>query len=440
MNTERVPVIIAFGSISDWQSTMKFAADTLDELGVPYRVRILSAHRTPEVLMEFAKRAEMEGFKVVIAGAGGAAHLPGMFAAETILPVFGVPVQSQALNGVDSLYSIVQMPAGVPVGTLAIGKPGAIDAALLAASVLALNDEGIRKRLRAYRAKLTRNVLKYVPGELLIEGKTKKVLRIVGEKGIVILESKDDITAGDGKKHDVIPGKAKMSTETTGNVFKFLERHGVPVAYVEPATDTAFIARNTKMLPYEVVIRGEGDGSYLERYPNAKKGERFRAPRVEFFLKTNGKNWKGKKLVCDDPLMTFGKKEGISLFDPHKVRKNSKPFLRLTASEVFTTDREHELFPQMEKIAIKVFQLLSEAWEGQGGRLIDMKIEFGIDDNGYLLVSDVIDNDSWRVWYNGGYIDKQKYRDGEDLAKVADAYAIVAGKSRDFALRSRGGL
>ena len=138
------------GSQSDWQ-TMKHAADTLDALGVPYEARIVSAHRTPERLYAFAKGAKAAGFKVIIAGAGGAAHLPGMTASLTELPVFGVPIESKALLGVDSLYSIVQMPAGIPVGTLAIGKAGAINAALLAASVLALNDSALSDRLAAWR-------------------------------------------------------------------------------------------------------------------------------------------------------------------------------------------------------------------------------------------------------------------------------------------------
>ena len=145
------------GSQSDWQ-TMKHAADTLDALGVPYDARIVSAHRTPERLYAFAKGAKAAGFKVIIAGAGGAAHLPGMTASLTSLPVFGVPVESKALSGLDSLYSIVQMPPGVPVGTLAIGNAGAVNAALLAASVLALNDPTLGARLEAWRQKQTASV------------------------------------------------------------------------------------------------------------------------------------------------------------------------------------------------------------------------------------------------------------------------------------------
>jgi 5-(carboxyamino)imidazole ribonucleotide mutase len=151
------PVAIIMGSQSDWE-TMRHAAETLKALGVPSDTRIVSAHRTPERLFAFAKGAKAAGFKVIIAGAGGAAHLPGMAASLTELPVFGVPVESKALSGLDSLYSIVQMPAGIPVGTLAIGKAGAVNAALLAASVLALNDPALAARLAAYRKQQTDSV------------------------------------------------------------------------------------------------------------------------------------------------------------------------------------------------------------------------------------------------------------------------------------------
>ena len=145
------------GSQSDW-STMRHAAVTLDELGIGYDARIVSAHRTPDRLVAFAKGAKAEGFQIVVAGAGGAAHLPGMAAAMTSLPVFGVPVESKALSGQDSLLSIVQMPAGIPVGTLAIGRAGAVNAALLAAAVLALHDEALAARLDAFRAAQTASV------------------------------------------------------------------------------------------------------------------------------------------------------------------------------------------------------------------------------------------------------------------------------------------
>ncbi len=151
------PVAIIMGSQSDW-ATMRHAKETLEALGVAAEARIVSAHRTPDRLVEFAKGARAAGFKVIIAGAGGAAHLPGMTAAMTALPVLGVPVESKSLSGVDSLYSIVQMPGGVPVGTLAIGKAGAINAALLTAAILALGDDKLAARLDAWRAKQTAGV------------------------------------------------------------------------------------------------------------------------------------------------------------------------------------------------------------------------------------------------------------------------------------------
>lgn len=157
MGKERADVAIIMGSQSDW-ATMRHAAETLDALGISHEARIVSAHRTPERLYDFARNARKAGFKVIIAGAGGAAHLPGMTAALTALPVFGVPVKSKALSGQDSLLSIVQMPAGIPVGTLAIGKSGAVNAALLAAAVLALGDADLAERLDAWRSAQTAKV------------------------------------------------------------------------------------------------------------------------------------------------------------------------------------------------------------------------------------------------------------------------------------------
>jgi 5-(carboxyamino)imidazole ribonucleotide mutase len=151
-------VSIIMGSKSDWE-TMRHAAEMLDQLGVKYEKRIVSAHRTPDLLFEYASSAESRGVKVIIAGAGGAAHLPGMCASKTTLPVLGVPVQSKALNGLDSLLSIVQMPAGIPVGTLAIGEAGAKNAAILAAQILATSDPQLSARLKQFRKQQTKAVL-----------------------------------------------------------------------------------------------------------------------------------------------------------------------------------------------------------------------------------------------------------------------------------------
>jgi 5-(carboxyamino)imidazole ribonucleotide mutase len=165
MTSDASPAVgIIMGSQSDWE-TMQHAANTLSSLGIPFECRVVSAHRTPDLLFEYASTARGRGLRVIIAGAGGAAHLPGMCASKTDLPVLGVPVESKALQGIDSLLSIVQMPAGVPVGTLAIGRAGAVNAALLAASVLSHLDAGVAARLSAFRAKQTADVLANpVPG------------------------------------------------------------------------------------------------------------------------------------------------------------------------------------------------------------------------------------------------------------------------------------
>jgi 5-(carboxyamino)imidazole ribonucleotide mutase len=161
MSAERPPVAIIMGSRSDWP-TMRRAAEALEMLGVAYLTKVVSAHRTPDRLYDFAKGAKAAGLKVIIAGAGGAAHLPGMCASMTELPVLGVPVKSKALDGVDSVLSIVQMPAGIPVGTLAIGEAGATNAGLLAAQILALSDPGIAQRVAEHRARQTASVAETV--------------------------------------------------------------------------------------------------------------------------------------------------------------------------------------------------------------------------------------------------------------------------------------
>ena len=157
-NAPRAQIGVVMGSRSDWE-TLQHAADTLDRLGIAHEVRVVSAHRTPDLLFDYATQAQARGLRAIIAGAGGAAHLPGMLAAKTTVPVLGVPVQSQALRGMDSLLSIVQMPAGIPVATFAIGQAGAINAALFAAALLAAHDAAIAEKLNAYRAAQTEQVL-----------------------------------------------------------------------------------------------------------------------------------------------------------------------------------------------------------------------------------------------------------------------------------------
>lgn len=274
-------------------------------------------------------------------------------------------------------------------------------------------------------------------GELVTEGKTKKIFRIVGSD-LVSVVAKDDITAGDGAKHDIIPDKGRLATATTCNVFRLLKACGLPVAFEEQNSATSFIAPPCTMLPYEVVVRREAHGSALKRSPHFSKGQLFPKLIVEFYLKTKDKNWNGKPLVADDPYMEYedGGKE-IRLFNPAKPILGSEPFLVLQTAEVFSQPGEYKLFPEMRKIARQAFLVLEKAWALEGGRLVDYKVEFGFDAKGRLLLADVIDNDSWRVLENGAYIDKQVYRDGGALDTVVAKYRQVAETTAHFRLPSQ---
>jgi phosphoribosylaminoimidazole carboxylase PurE protein len=188
------------------------------------------------------------------------------------------------------------------------------------------------------------------------------------------------------------------------------------------------------MLPYEVVVRREAHGSYLKRTPHFSKGQLFPKLIVEFFLKTKDKNWKGKPLVADDPLMNRTDGGKIELFNPAKPIIGQEPFLVLTDADVFSQPDESKLYPEMSRVAGHAFLILEKAWQLEGGRLVDFKVEFGTDAKGTLLLADVIDNDSWRVVESGGYIDKQVYRDGGALDDVAAKYRRVAEITSRFSV------
>jgi phosphoribosylaminoimidazole carboxylase PurE protein len=281
----------------------------------------------------------------------------------------------------------------------------------------------------------TPTVTKRPPGALIAEGKTKRIHKLEGSKDLVTLVAKDDITAGDGAKHDVIPEKGLLANRTTCNVFRLLKACGVPVAFEEQDSATSFIAPGCTMLPYEVVTRREAHGSYLKRHPHIAKGQLFPQLLVEFYLKTKDKDWKGKPLVADDPLMDFSDGGSqIRLLNPARPVIGQEPFLILPASDVLRSDDEWKIFPEMRRIARQVFLALEKAWQLQGGTLVDLKVEFGYDSNGRLLLADVIDNDSWRVIEDGSYIDKQVYRDGGALDDVAAKYRRVAEITDRFQL------
>jgi phosphoribosylaminoimidazole carboxylase/phosphoribosylaminoimidazole-succinocarboxamide synthase len=270
-------------------------------------------------------------------------------------------------------------------------------------------------------------------GAFVTEGKTKTIHMLKDGSDLVTVVSKDDITAGDGAKHDIIPDKGRLANATTSNVFRLLKACGLPVAFVEQDSPISFIAPKCQMLPYEVVVRREAHGSYLKRNPQFAKGQLFPHALVEFYLKTKDKNWKGKPLIADDPFMQFsddGKE--IRLFNPAKPLPGQEPFLVLATSEVYSHADESKWFPEMRRIARQAFLALERAWQLEGGRLVDLKVEFGFDAKGTLLLADVIDNDSWRVIEGGAYIDKQVYRDGGALDDVAAKYRHVADVTGHF--------
>ena len=270
-------------------------------------------------------------------------------------------------------------------------------------------------------------------GALVAEGKTKKIHLVKGSSDRVTVVAKDDITAGDGAKHDIIPDKGRLATATTCNVFRLLKACGLPVAFVEQDSPISFVAPKCDMLPYEVVVRREAHGSYLKRNPHLSKGQLFPQALVEFYLKTKDKNWKGKPLIADDPFMQFAEDaKQIRLFNPAKPLQGQEPFLVLPASEVFGRDQEGQIFPEMRRIARQAFLVLEKAWQLEGGTLVDLKVEFGFDTKGGLLLADVIDNDSWRVLEGGSYIDKQVYRDGGALDDVVAKYRHVAEITSHF--------
>jgi len=271
------------------------------------------------------------------------------------------------------------------------------------------------------------------PGALVAEGKTKKIHLVKGSSDQVTVVAKDDITAGDGAKHDIIPDKGRLATATTSNVFRLLKACGLPVAFTGQDSAISFAAPKCEMLPYEVVVRREAHGSYLKRNPHLAKGQLFPKTLVEFYLKTEGKNWKGKALVADDPFMQFDDDTNdIKLFNPAKPLPGQEPFLVLPAKDVFTRKDEAKIFPEMARIARHAFLALEKAWQLEGGRLVDLKVEFGYDAKGTLLLADVIDNDSWRVIEAGAYVDKQVYRDGGALDDVAAKYRHVAEVTARF--------
>lgn len=274
----------------------------------------------------------------------------------------------------------------------------------------------------------------YKLGALITEGKTKKIFEtenIGNGPSLCIVESKNDITAGDGEKHDIVEGKSVLANETTCNVFRLLRACGVPVAFIEQQGSIQFVAHRCKMIPLEVVCRREAHGSFIKRMPSLEKGTMF--PRIifELFLKTTKRRFGSLEFPWDDPLIGFVG-DNWFLFDP-KAPQTPKP-LSISSEDI---GPGYYMLNEIETIARKIFLILEKAWQLLGRRLVDFKLEFGIDSNGTLLLSDVIDNDSWRVLEGMKHLDKQAYRDGEGLDTVVERYRLVAELTRRFDVPSQ---
>ncbi len=273
-----------------------------------------------------------------------------------------------------------------------------------------------------------RPTAKHALGALVNEGKTKKIHLIASGSDRVTVVAKDDITAGDGAKHDIIPDKGRLATTTTSNVFRLLKACGLPVAFIEQDSAISFFAPKCEMLPYEVVVRREAHGSYLKRNPHVAKGHLFPRLIVEFFLKTKDTQLEGKaaRLRRPDDAVR-GRRQADRAVQSGKAGPRTGAVSRSDpAEEVFGHEDEWKMFPEMRRIVRQAFLVLEKAWQLEGGTLVDLKVEFGLDAESRLLLADVIDNDSWRVIEGGSYIDKQVYRDGGALDDVAAKYRHVA--------------
>jgi phosphoribosylaminoimidazole-succinocarboxamide synthase len=259
----------------------------------------------------------------------------------------------------------------------------------------------------------------------MIEGKTKIVAPLWEGADIGLVTTKDDITAGDGAKHDVMSGKAELATRTTCNIFEYLRSKGTPVAYVGRDGPTTFLTKICKMISVEVVVRRIAFGSYCKRHPDIVAGTVFEDPVIEFFYKTTGRQIGNQQLPCDDPLMEWSDIDGwYDLYLPNKPSADGYVGrLELSDTDAETLKRQ---LSECAVIATDVNTYLRDAWRMLDGTLYDFKLEFGVLPDGPVVLADVVDCDSWRVKWNDIQLSKQGYRDGNDLARVLGVYRLAA--------------
>ncbi len=420
---------VIVGSESDLEAVNKSGMiQTMEKGGLDCRLAVASAHRNPGELEQLCLGV-LDKAPVFICVAGMATALPGAVAAITkqYAPVIAVPLDE---HGIDScLY----MPPGVPVALAGVGSSGLKNAALLALQMVMAYDldcinqgfhgymDGLRgakpAKLDLYRSGL---------GWKLNEGKTK-IIWGDPDGTVVTIESKDDITAGDGAKHDELEGKAVLSTTTTVNCFRALEAAGIPTAFVCDHDQRHFKARRVDMIPLELVTRRLATGSYLKRNPDAVEGEVFDPLVFEFFYKDDARH---DPIVL--PVVTDG---GVKLH----LHEAGKPVSTETMIDIIPSLWSMEQLAELERITREVFATLEECWSAHDVALVDLKIECGFDaETGEILVADVIDNDSWRIWPGGDksqMLDKQVYRDlyGEGVASPAAKAKELGAIKRNYA-------
>ncbi|MEZ4103902.1 MAG: phosphoribosylaminoimidazolesuccinocarboxamide synthase [Candidatus Paceibacterota bacterium] len=270
-----------------------------------------------------------------------------------------------------------------------------------------------------------------------IEGKTKIITPFKNVSNIGVVTAKDDITAGDGAKHDIMSGKAKLATRTTCNVFDFLHKGKIPLAYIGRDTPTTFLTWVCSMIPIEVVVRFVATGSYLKRNPDITDGTVFDEPVVEFFYKTNGQKFGNQGIGCDDPLMVINDKgDNFNLYYPHKPIDHNGYVAN--SSSVYSSSETGSLTSKLiicRKLALSATSCLDVAWQFLGGELYDLKFEFGIRPDGdQIVLADVVDCDSWRVMWNGIQLSKQPYRDGVEVEEILDIYRLAASLTDRFTI------
>ena len=257
----------------------------------------------------------------------------------------------------------------------------------------------------------------------LAEGKTKSIWE-TNDPTLVRIVSKDDITAGDGLKRDLIPDKAATGTTTTANVFRLLATNNVPTHFISQDSETSFIAKKAQMIPLECVARRLASGSFLKRHPEVQEGERFATPPVEFYFKDDSRH---------DPIIEYGSQTGKALlYDAKHPTDSRQPIDEIALKELSVSVKDLSIMQEQTK---RVFEVIEKAWGKQNVTLVDLKIEFGRDSMGNIIVADVVDNDAWRIWPGGDkskMLDKQRYRNGESLGSIGEDYKRVAKMTEKF--------